>query len=58
MLLFSGFLTSLGLNINNIMRIKNRIYFLKITDVPNLKGREVFFLVLKIGMRLIHRDLQ
>ena len=41
--LFSGFRKSLCLNMNYIMQIKNRIYYLKLNYVPNLKGREFFF---------------
>ena len=41
--LFSGFRKSLCLNMNYIMQIKNRIYYLKLNYVPNLKGRKFFF---------------
>ena len=41
--LFSGFRKSLCLNMNYIMQIKNRIYYLKLNYVPNLKGESFFF---------------
>ena len=44
MLLFNGFRKSLCLNMNYTMQIKNRIFYLKLNYVPNLKGREFFFL--------------
>ena len=42
---------------NNIIRIKNRIYYLKLTYVPNLKGREFFLFLLFILYFIFFKSL-
>ena len=58
MLLFNGFRKSLCLNMNYIMQIKNRIYYMKLNYVPNLKGREFFFFLLFFSLSINYAPSQ